>query len=386
MKILLEGKLIRHRVMRVLGLLLVAYIIALLADRYSRPSPMDVGDVISVLAIPMIMLGLFWLFREMGNVMPGITLDDTTLELPFFYFWTSRIPLSSIVTTGGLNINVGAPLFSIGLSNGSNKLVDSSVFSSLEEFEMLRTRLAEVAAQNRQKNAWSVLEAKDLSAGIHGLQLVFVVLWSYLFYLVHLVDAGKTIAILELGALTETVWSPREFYRFSSWFFLHSGIFHLLINVMTFATLSTSLLRIIDSSRYLCVLLLSTLFAALYVVTVTPEHYVIGASAGIFGLFGAHCALKFNKYLPVHISAYSNKTIVILIVLEFIMEPFATGISSAAHLGGGVAGYALMRTVLYFNPSNRIYESTRLEKGLAVVLVLAALAGLLRFLSLAAHI
>ncbi|MCB1650126.1 MAG: rhomboid family intramembrane serine protease, partial [Pseudomonadales bacterium] len=205
-------------------------------------------------------------------------------------------------------------------------------------------------------------------------------------YMVHLVDAGKRIAILELGALTETAWSQGEFYRFSSWFFLHSGIFHLLINTLTFASLSTLLLRVIDFSRYLCLLLLSTLFAAFYVLSVTPEHYVIGASAGIFGLFGAHCALTFNRYLPVSISPFSNKFIVLLIVLEFIMEAFTAGVSLAAHLGGGVTGYALMRTVLYFNPSNRIYESTRLEKGLALVLVLATLAGLLRFLALAAQV
>ena len=386
MKILLKGKLMRHRVMRVLGLLIFGYIVVFLADRYTHPSSMGVGDIFSVLAIPLALLGLLWLFRTMGKVMPGITVDETALELPFLYFWTSRIPLASIVTAGESDIKVGTPLFSIGLSNGSSRQVDSSVFPSLEAFEMLRARLAGVAAQNRQENAWSVLEVKDLSAGIHVFQLIFVGLWSYLFYMVHLLDAEKAIAILELGALTETVWSQGEFYRFSSWFFLHSGIFHLLINTLTFASLSTLLLRVIDFSRYLCLLLLSTLFAAFYVLSVTPEHYVIGASAGIFGLFGAHCALTFNRYLPVSISPFSNKFIVLLIVLEFIMEAFTAGVSLAAHLGGGVTGYALMRTVLYFNPSNRIYESTRLEKGLALVLVLATLAGLLRFLALAAQV
>ncbi|MCB1666623.1 MAG: rhomboid family intramembrane serine protease, partial [Pseudomonadales bacterium] len=144
-------------------------------------------------------------------------------------------------------------------------------------------------------------------------------------------------------------------------------------------------LRVVDFSRYLCLLFLSTLIASIYVLIVTPEVQVIGASAGVFGLFGAHCALKFNRYLPASISAYSNRFIVVLILIEFVGEVFASGISSASHLGGGLAGYALMRVILYFNPSNRIYESTPVEKGLAIFLTFAYAAGLLRFLWLAAH-
>ncbi|MCB1649947.1 MAG: hypothetical protein KDI25_10430, partial [Pseudomonadales bacterium] len=75
MKILLKGKLMRHRVMRVLGLLIFGYIVVFLADRYTHPSSMGVGDIFSVLAIPLALLGLLWLFRTMGKVMPGITVD-----------------------------------------------------------------------------------------------------------------------------------------------------------------------------------------------------------------------------------------------------------------------------------------------------------------------
>lgn len=171
-----------------------------------------------------------------------------------------------------------------------------------------------------------------------------------------------------------------DLYRLSSWFFLHSGIIHALLNILIFAISSESLLRIVNTYRYLCILFVSTMAASILTLYISPYEYVVGASGGVFGLFGAFCSVKLNNQLPGTVSKASDNMIYFVVLLEVFGETISDGIDSYAHAGGFLSGYLLMKLYLRYSRDNSIYDSTRGEKVLAMVLSLGYLLGLLRFL------
>jgi membrane associated rhomboid family serine protease len=185
---------------------------------------------------------------------------------------------------------------------------------------------------------------------------------------------------LGLGALVKIVKDGEEVYRIYSMFFLHFDLLHLLGNLLVFGLISESLLRLLDSYRFLTTLFLSALAGSIASLYLSPYEYVIGASGGIFGLFGAYCVVKFTKNLPGTVGQRSNKMVVAVIVMQVMTEYFVDGIDSYNHVGGFVTGALCMAVYLYFAKAQSIYKSTKVEKGLAVILSGTYLWGLLAFL------
>jgi membrane associated rhomboid family serine protease len=95
-----------------------------------------------------------------------------------------------------------------------------------------------------------------------------------------------------------------------------------------------------------------------------PLQSAVGASGGIFGLFGAHCAiyLRVRKYLPPEARAQAARPLVynLLINLALAIGAVAGGLplDNAAHVGGFLSGMAFgavasVPTLLPPRPWNR---------------------------------
>ncbi|MCP5356632.1 MAG: rhomboid family intramembrane serine protease [Pseudomonadales bacterium] len=349
----------------------------------------DTGDGIIVdivwVAMLAIVLVLPVLYFKMRSAEPHFLIGETCFRIPRYYFWIREICNSKIFSIEELDVFGRYKILVVGLRDGESLWIESTKFQNFSHYKNFKECLERLAKENVISSGKSLFEVRDRSNHHLAIQLIFIAIWVFLLVFVSTRSVKNYELVLSLGALTKDVLEGRDLYRLSSWFFLHAGAIHLALNCLVYACVSEPLLRVVDCYRYLLLLYLSILGAALCTLVGSDHAYVVGASGGIFGLFGAFCAIKLGRQLPGSVSRSSDKYVYLTIILEIFGEYMADGIDSYAHLGGFASGFILTKTYLALSHKNSILQSTPVEKGLAIFLTFAYAAGLLRFLWLAAH-
>ena len=177
------------------------------------------------------------------------------------------------------------------------------------------------------------------------------------------------VAAFRLGSLNPAAVLQGDWYRLGSYAFLHGGLAHLLVNAWAL----WALMRPIEAAL--------GPFAALGIFSGPaigggaasfgwnllrgdPLQSAVGASGGIFGLFGAHCAiyLRVRKYLPPEARAQAARPLVYNLLINLALAIYAAGgglpLDNAAHVGGFLSGMAFgavasVPTLLPPRPWNR---------------------------------
>ena len=127
--------------------------------------------------------------------------------------------------------------------------------------------------------------------------------------------------------------------------FLHSGIFHIIGNLVTYCLMVFYMLLFLRARNIFFVFLLSGAFSV-WVGLHFSGGGVVGASGGVFGLMGATIALCL---LPQHRCKPAHKVILMVtLVLMFInlFLSLAGGVSFSGHVSGLLAG-AVVGYLLY---------------------------------------
>ena len=124
-----------------------------------------------------------------------------------------------------------------------------------------------------------------------------------------------------------------EWYRLLTAGFLHSDILHLAFNCFALWILGRSLEQFLGRARFITLYLVSILGGSFGVLLLEPNVAVVGASGGIFGLFGAMVVAQ--RSLGVNI--WSSGLGPVLAINLFITFSVPT-ISVGGHLGGLFAG------------------------------------------------
>jgi membrane associated rhomboid family serine protease len=177
------------------------------------------------------------------------------------------------------------------------------------------------------------------------------------------------VAAFRLGSLNPAAVLQGDWYRLGSYAFLHGGLPHLLVNAWAL----WALMRPIEAAL--------GPFAALGIFSGTaigggaasfgwnvlrghPLQSAVGASGGIFGLFGAHCAiyLRVRRYLPPEARAQAARPLVYNLLINLALALYAANgglpLDNAAHVGGFLSGMAFgavasVPTLLPPRPWNR---------------------------------
>lgn len=338
----------------------------------------DIFFGVSILMLVVLVL----VYRSMRGIQLRICIYQDRLEYPMFHFWRRILPLSDIFSSERIVLHGSLVAAVVGKINGSMVVFEKNKFANGSDFLEFESIISCIAKENFKKTNPSkklyINSNKFYSYIIQlNLSLLFIALLTYRY----VEGAVKYSSFLESGALIKTVNQGEEVYRLLSMFFLHFDLIHLTSNLLVFGLMSESLMRLVDSFRFLTILFLSALAGSLVSLFLSPHEYVIGASGGIFGLFGAYCVVKFTKNLPGTVSQRSNRMVLAVIVIQVATEYFIGGIDSYSHVGGFTAGALCMAVYLHFSKAQSIYKSTKVEKGFAVVLTGAYLWGLLTFLS-----
>jgi len=180
-------------------------------------------------------------------------------------------------------------------------------------------------------------------AGVYLLQVLLgtfaPAVYSYLVFYLSLSGAGVTHGF---------VW------QLVTYSFLHGGLWHLLLNMLTLWMFGSQEEQDWGSRRFLEYYFFCVVGAALVTVAVsytgfgmTPRTSTIGASGGIYGLLIAFGMLYGDRELfmfpiPFLIKAKYLVGILIFIVLISTFQP-SGGVANFAHLGGLLFGFLYLK-------------------------------------------
>ena len=148
--------------------------------------------------------------------------------------------------------------------------------------------------------------------------------------------------MIRLGAQVPARIAAGEWWRLISGAFLHSGVIHFALNTWVLLVVGSGLERILGSARFLFAYAFSVVVASLAALALSDAPLTVGASGGVFGLFGVELvvvALR-PELLPESIQTKHRRTVLTNLAIN-VANSFRPNIAMAAHFGGIAAGAVL---------------------------------------------
>jgi membrane associated rhomboid family serine protease len=164
---------------------------------------------------------------------------------------------------------------------------------------------------------------------------------------------GDSLALFRLGALSPAAVLDGDWWRLGSYAFLHAGPVHLLFNAYALWILMRPLEGMFGAPSALGIFSATALAGggASIATTLFLRHSAwqpaVGASGGIFGLFGAHAALywRLRNRLTPEARRGAARTLVFNLLINLALAVGATAVGfpldNAAHAGGFLSGILL---------------------------------------------
>lgn len=142
-----------------------------------------------------------------------------------------------------------------------------------------------------------------------------------------------------------------QYYRLFTYMFLHSGIEHILNNMLILFFIGNTLERTIGKWKYLIIYFVSGILAGIvsmrYNMLQEIAHYCVGASGAIFGVCGAVAYLVIvNKG---RLEDLSKRQIILFVFLSLYGGFTSQNVDNAAHIGGLISGI-ILAAILYRKP------------------------------------
>jgi membrane associated rhomboid family serine protease len=164
----------------------------------------------------------------------------------------------------------------------------------------------------------------------------------------------NVLAVYQAGALwPNSVLVYHEWWRVVTAGFLHAGLLHIGVNMISLWSLGRFIEQVMGSVRLALVYFASLIASGLCIIYLSgPANAMVptlGASGAIFGLFGALFAIGFKLGRPGMDLVKANLGILVLNLIITFTVPF---ISKQAHVGGLLAGFIL--TFLIYFPPRRV--------------------------------
>lgn len=159
-------------------------------------------------------------------------------------------------------------------------------------------------------------------------------------------------ALIRDGVLTpQLVLQYHQWWRIITAAFLHGGLAHIGLNMLSLYWLGRFIEAVLGSPRMLLIYMVSLIVSGLTIVFFSAYNVpTLGASGAIFGLFGALFAIGIKLGDRGTDLVRSN---IGILVLNLIFSFTFPGISWQAHVGGLVAGF--LTTLLVFWPPRPVY-------------------------------
>ncbi|WP_295728365.1 rhomboid family intramembrane serine protease [uncultured Limosilactobacillus sp.] len=160
-------------------------------------------------------------------------------------------------------------------------------------------------------------------------------------YLWMVIQGGSTntAVLIHSGAKYTPLILQGQWWRLITAGFVHIGIQHLVINMITLYFLGMYIETLFGHVKMLIIYLMSIIAGNLTSMLFQPVQGIsAGASTGLFGLFGAFILLGivFRENLVIRQLA---RQFLILVVFNLVADLMMPGIDIAGHLGGLFGGF-----------------------------------------------
>jgi len=130
-----------------------------------------------------------------------------------------------------------------------------------------------------------------------------------------------------------------QWWRLGSAMFLHGGMTHLLMNMVSLYLIGRGVEAYFDTKSYLIIYIFSGLLGSMVSLYMHPESVGVGASGAIFGVFGglAGFFLAHRDKIENHTKAFM-KDFAIIIGINLVIGLSIPSVDMSAHIGGLVVG------------------------------------------------
>jgi len=153
-------------------------------------------------------------------------------------------------------------------------------------------------------------------------------------------SVGNDAALLRLGALPDNGQLHGEFWRISTYSFLHFDWLHLCLNVGLLFWIGRIVERQAGTGQGALIYFVSVVTSAVVILVVHQLHpkvgATVGASGGLFGLLGASLVIAYRR----NDNPRFRMWLWIVLLAGFAIS-FLPDISMAGHIGGIVGGLPL---------------------------------------------
>ena len=185
--------------------------------------------------------------------------------------------------------------------------------------------------------------------------LVMVVIFVAMLVYGYSPEASNSVLLYNWGGATaSSVFSESEWWRLPVSVFLHTGLFHIIGNLVTYCLMVSFMQSFLRARNIFFTFLLSGVFSV-WVGLYFSGGGVVGASGGVFGLMGATitlCLLPHCRH-----KSESKAILIITSVLMFINLFFSLsgGISFSRHVSGLLAGAVIGWLLYRYEHRERMY-------------------------------
>lgn len=266
--------------------------------------------------------------------------------------WTAYDSIQSFDVSGKAPLRfclIGAP--------GQNFFFAEARFPDQDAFSMfvleLRTRIRNLPEGEKQIALidHNAVFSRAMWAKPAQVTYALVIILFLTFVLAHRAGAMEDpFRLLRFGANAPRLFAEGQYYRLVTANFLHGGWLHLTLNSMALYSIGSVVERLLGSTRYLILYLVTGVAGAFVSVLFSSAPISVGASTSIYGVLGAlfMVNLVYRDRLPAMFLQSRNWWLFILgtsAALPLILPQ----IGAAAHLGGFGMGllitYILIRKV-----------------------------------------
>jgi len=134
-----------------------------------------------------------------------------------------------------------------------------------------------------------------------------------------------------------------EYWRLFTSGFLHAGIIHIAMNMLSLWFVGRVLEPSIGKAYFAAIYFTSLLAGSFGAVLLSPNVPTLGASGAIFGIFGALIVVAHERRIPLWQSGLMP-----ILILNFIFTLTVANVSLGGHLFGVLAGFATGWLVVHY--------------------------------------
>jgi rhomboid protease GluP len=177
----------------------------------------------------------------------------------------------------------------------------------------------------------------------------------------HILTGMSGEASYRLGAsYGPAIFDGHEWWRLVTAMFLHGGLLHIGLNMMSLMQLGPALEELYGSARYFFLYVFTGAFG--FFVSALTGHFSLGASAALLGLVGAMLAIT-SKRGGSFMRDLRSRLITSVVILFAVGLMGSFRIDNYAHLGGLAAGFVIGKIFVDREPMNAREKQTAYVLG-----------------------